>query len=69
MFREYNFFWTTMELCDWDQEGDDDKVLKPVIEYLSNQEDYIIFEFDDLMSELLYHDAGVKSPNHRTLKI
>ena len=32
MFREYNFFWTTMELCDWDQEGDDDKVLKPVIE-------------------------------------
>ena len=55
MFREYNFFWTTMELCDWDQEGDDDKVLKPVIEYLSNQEDYIIFEFDDLMSELLYH--------------
>ena len=55
MFREYNFFWTTMELCDWDQEGDDDKVLKPVIEYLSKQEDYIIFEFDDLMSELLYH--------------
>lgn len=42
-----------MELCDWDQEGDDDKVLKPVIEYLSKQEDYIIFEFDDLMSELL----------------
>ena len=39
MFREYNFFWTTMELCDWDQEGDDDKVLKPVIEYLSKQED------------------------------
>ena len=50
MFREYNFFWTTMELCNWDQEGDDDKVLKPVIEYLSKQEDYIIFEFDDLMS-------------------
>lgn len=36
MFREYNFFWTTMELCDWDQEGDDDKVLKPVIEYLES---------------------------------
>ena len=44
-----------MELCDWDNEGDDDKVLKPVIEYLSTQSDDTIFEFDDLMSELLYH--------------
>ncbi len=55
MSEKYDFFWTTMELCDWKKEGDDDKVLKPVIKYLSEQSDHIIFEFDDLMTELLYH--------------
>ena len=48
------FFWKTMELCDWKYEGNDDKVLRPVIEYLSGQEDSRIYEFDDQMSELLY---------------
>ncbi|MCM1102095.1 MAG: DUF4240 domain-containing protein [Clostridium sp.] len=52
---KYDFFWNTIELCDWDKEGDDDKVLKPVVQYLSEQDDPIIFEFDDLMTELLYH--------------
>lgn len=55
MSEKYDFFWTTMELCDWKKEGDDDKVLKPVIKYLAEQNDHIIFEFDDLMTELLYH--------------
>lgn len=55
MIGKYDFFWTTMELCDWKKEGDDDKVLKPVVKYLSEQDDNIIFEFDDLMTELLYH--------------
>lgn len=55
MIEKYNFFWTTMELCDWKKEGDDDKVLKPVIQHLSKQGDSSIFEFDDLMTELLYH--------------
>lgn len=47
-------FWSAMELCDWSHEGDDDKVLKPLVEYLSKQSDGDIFKFDDLMSELLY---------------
>ncbi len=55
MFREYNFFGLQWSCVIGIRKRDDDKVLKPVIEYLSNQEDYIIFEFDDLMSELLYH--------------
>ena len=55
MLKKYDFFWTTMELCDWKKEGDDDKVLKPVVEYLSKQEDSVIFEFDDFMTELLYN--------------
>lgn len=52
--EKYQFFWDTMELCDWDKEGDDELVLKPVIQYLSAQDDETIFRFDDLMSELLY---------------
>ncbi len=55
MIGKYDFFWNTMELCDWKKEGDDDQVLKPVIQYLSKQDDHVIFEFDDLMTELLYH--------------
>lgn len=51
---QYQFFWETMELCDWAHEGDDANVLKPVIQYLSRQEDSQIFRFHDLMSELLY---------------
>ncbi len=47
-------FWKIMELCDWDNEGDDDKVLKPVIEHLASKGDKTIFEFDDMMTELLY---------------
>ena len=54
MLGNYDFFWNTMKLCDWKREGGDDKVLEPVIRYLSKQNDHIIFEFDDLMTELLY---------------
>lgn len=43
-----------MELCDWDYEGDDDRVLAPVIESLKEKDDDMIFKFHDLMSELLY---------------
>lgn len=51
---KFQFFWDTMERCDWSQEGDDGRVLAPVIRYLSSQSDSVIFQFDDLMSELLY---------------
>ncbi len=51
---KFDLFWTTMELCDWRDERNADKVLRPVIRYLSKQDDQIIFAFDDLMTELLY---------------
>ena len=51
---KFRFFWATMDLCDWSKEGDDGQVLSPVVEYLSRQEDSVIYHFDDLMSELLY---------------
>ena len=54
MLGKYDFFWTTMALCDWTQEGNDDAVLRPVIHFLSERDNAAIFAFDDLMSELLY---------------
>ncbi len=48
------FFSSIMDICDWDKQGNDDDVLKPLIEYLSQQSDDEIFSFDDIMSELLY---------------
>ena len=52
--NKFQFFWDTMQRCDWSREGNDEKVLVPVLRYLSQQEDCEIFRFDDLMSELLY---------------
>ena len=46
---KYTFFWKTMELCDWEHEGDDELVLEPVIKYLSTKDDAEIFEFENLM--------------------
>lgn len=48
------FFSSLMTICDWDKSGNDDEVLKPLIEYLSELSDEEIFSFDDIMSELLY---------------
>ena len=47
-------FWKIMELCDWSFEGDDDKVLMPVVDFLSKQEDDFIFCFDDTLYGLLH---------------
>ena len=47
-------FWKIMELCDWSFEGNDDKVLAPVIEFLSNKDDDFIFNFDDTLYSLLH---------------
>lgn len=52
---EKSFFWKTMEKCAWQYEGDDEKVLEPVISYLSKQSDDLIFQFEDVMSELLFN--------------
>ncbi len=52
--ERFQLFWDVMSQCDWTQEGDDELVLKPVISFLSHQEDEAIFQFSDQMSELLY---------------
>ena len=47
-------FWTIMDKADWSFQGDDDKVLAPMIDALSKLDDEEIFGFEDVMSKLLY---------------
>lgn len=49
-----NQFWKIIKMLDWSNEGNDDKVLAPVIQYLSEQPDEEIFDFENIMSKLLY---------------
>ena len=53
-FEKNSFFWKTMKLCDRNFEGDDDKVLQPVVDYLSEKDDSVIFQFDDELWNLLH---------------
>ncbi len=48
------FFDCIMDICNWDEQGNDEKVLAPLIKYLSKLSDEDIFAFDDIMAELLY---------------
>lgn len=48
------FFHIIMTICDWDKSGDDEKVLSPLVAYLSQQADEEIFSFDEIMAELLF---------------
>ena len=47
-------FWEVMDLCDWSYEEDDDKVLAPVVDFLSDKDDDYIFSFDDALYNLLH---------------
>lgn len=49
-----NKFWKILDMLDWDNAGDDDKVLKPALDYLAILEDEEIFAFEELMAEHLY---------------
>lgn len=49
-----DLFWEVMNLCNWEHEGEDDKVLAPVVKKLASFEDGKIFEFEKHMTKLLY---------------
>lgn len=51
-------FWDILKNLDWEHEGDDDLVLEPVIDRLSQLSDDEIFSFDDIMAKLLYAIDG-----------
>ena len=48
-------FWHVIALLDWAKEGDNEKVLVPAVQYLANGPVRQIVEFEDILSEKLYH--------------
>lgn len=54
-----NSFWEVIGLLDWQKEGDDEAVLEPAVNYLSQQSEAYIFKFYDWLSRLLYQLDGI----------
>jgi len=53
-------FWEILEMLDWEHEGNDEDVIEPVVNYLSQQSDDFIFSFDEKIAEYLYAIDGRK---------
>ena len=53
-----NLFWRIIALLDWKEQGDDDAVLAPAVERLSQLSPKGITDFYDLLSEKLYQLDG-----------
>lgn len=51
--HDYDFF-AMLNILDWSKKGNDELVVKPLIEYLAQWPDEVIFTFENKMSELLY---------------
>ncbi|MDR1093848.1 MAG: DUF4240 domain-containing protein [Clostridiales bacterium] len=49
-----NKFWKIIDMLDWSREGNDEEVLKPSLAYLAQMRDKEIFQFDEILSKLLY---------------
>lgn len=49
-----DFFHITDAYLDWDKKGNDMAVVEPLIAFLAQWGDDLIFAFDDTMAELLY---------------
>ncbi len=47
-------FWNTIHLLDWSNEGDDAKVVKPVVDHLSGLPLSHIYRFSDILAEKLW---------------
>jgi hypothetical protein len=47
-------FWQTIAMLDWDKEGDDEKIVEPLITFLSGQPIGHIYRFSDILSEKLW---------------
>jgi hypothetical protein len=53
-----NEFWKIIDMFEWKHSGDDEKVLKKAIKYLSKKTDEDIYVFADILSKFLYDLDG-----------
>ena len=49
-----NEFWSLIDLLDWDKTGDDEAVIEPLVNSLSQKSEQEIFAFEEVLSEKLY---------------
>ncbi len=47
-------FWKAIGLLDWTREGDDEKVVEPLIDFLAEEPIAHIYRFSDILSEKLW---------------
>lgn len=52
-------FWAIIGMLDWSETGDDDAVMKPAIDALSQKSDEEISQFYEIMARLLYEIDGL----------
>lgn len=55
-----NEFWNIIEIFDWENEGDDEKVTSEAMNYLSKKSNEEIFEFYEILSKHLYDLDGIE---------
>ena len=51
-------FWDLINLLDWDNEGDDEAVVEPLVKALSHKSEEEIFSFEEILSEKLFQLDG-----------
>ncbi len=57
-------FWKVIAMLDWSQEDDDDAVLAPAVDFLSNMEPATIYLFQNTLAEKLFQlDKKVYAEN------
>lgn len=56
----HDFFWKIIDGLDWSKQGDDEKVIRPVVSRLAEMQDEDIFCFEESMAELLFAIDGEK---------
>ncbi|AKS42546.1 DUF4240 domain-containing protein [Wenzhouxiangella marina] len=47
-------FWSIIAMLDWEESGDDDAVLAPVVAYLTSKPDEEIFHFEEILAQKLH---------------
>jgi hypothetical protein len=55
-----NEFWNIIAMFNWRYGGNDDKVLKKAINYLSKKSNEDIYKFHEILSKLLYDLDGIE---------
>lgn len=63
-FASEDFFWAVIDTLDWSKGEDNEAILKPAIQKLSEESLADIFQFDETLSEKLYRLDGKKYAEH-----